>query len=178
MYGQTDKAFIDEFMDIPLACPITDVAPLLPHSGRMVLIDRITDYGPGHLTAAARVKENHILLKNNYLPCLAGIEIMAQGVGALMGCHARNAGEPVKLGFLLGTRKLNLFADKIPVGTGLEIRVQESMMDAGGFGVFDCSLHWTDTVRPEESLLPADGLLVEAALNAYSPPEGKMAYGG
>lgn len=159
------------FMNTPLTCPITSVAPLLPHSGHMVLLDCITDYGDDHLTATATVKDNHILLRNGRLLCLAGLEIMAQGIGALVGCHAVNSGEAVKLGFLLGTRKLNLFADDVPVGTELLIKVKESMRDAGGFGVFDCSLHWTDAPEHEKHLLPSDGLLVQASLNVYSPNE-------
>lgn len=162
-------------MNTPLACPITSVAPLLPHSGRMVLLDCITDYGSDHLTATATVGKNHILLCNSRLPCLAGLEIMAQGIGALVGCHAVNAGEAVKLGFLLGTRKLNLFADSVPIGTELLVKVKESMRDAGGFGVFDCALYWTDAPACEQHLLPADGLLVQAALNVYSPEDTETA---
>ena len=102
---------------------------------------------------------------------MLGMEIMAQGIAALTGCHAANAGQPIRLGFLLGTRKLNLFADFIPLHTRLLVRVQESMMDSTGFGVFDCSLHWTDAPEHERHLLPADGLLIEAALNVYSPQD-------
>ena len=158
-------------MNNRLICPITNLAPLLPHSGRMVLLDSITDYGDHHLTATAAIGEDHILLQNGHLPCMLGMEIMAQGIAALTGCHAANAGQPVRLGFLLGTRKLNLFADFIPLHTRLLIQVQESMMDSTGFGVFDCSLHWTDAPEHERHLLPADGLLIEAALNVYSPQD-------
>lgn len=162
-------------MNAPLTCPITSVAPLLPHSGHMVLLDCITDYGAGHLCATAKISENHILLKNNYLPCSSSIEIMAQGIGALMGCHAANAGEPIKLGFLLGTRKLDLFADNIPIGTQLQVKVKESVIDSTGFGVFDCTLHWIDAPEHAKSTLPVDGLLAQAALNVYSPKEGQTA---
>lgn len=156
-------------MNTPLTCPITAVAPLLPHSGRMVLLDSITDYGEKHLTATAEIGSDHILLHHGRLPCTAGMELLAQGIGALIGCHAHNAGEPVKLGFLLGTRKLNLFAGSIPVGTKLLIKVQESVLDASGFGVFDCTLLWTEAPEDEKTRLPADGVLVQAALNVYSP---------
>ena len=158
-------------MSPPLTCPITDPAPLLPHSGRMVLLDCITDYSDHHLTATAHIHENHILLHNNRLPCLLGMEIMAQGIAALVGCHAVNAGKPIQLGFLLGTRKLNLFADSLPVHTQLLIKVQESVSDATGFGVFDCELHWTNAPEADRPHLPADGLLIQASLNVYSPKE-------
>ncbi|WP_416192509.1 thioester dehydrase [Neisseria sp. CCUG12390] len=156
-------------MNLPLVCPITETAPLLPHSGRMVLLDCITEYDDRHLRAEALVGEKHILLVNGTLPCAAGMEIMAQGIAALAGCHALNAGEKVRLGFLLGTRKLNLFAQTIPVGTKLQIDVTVSTQDAGGMGVFDCELRWTDAPDEVKNLLPSDGLLIQAALNVYSP---------
>ena len=158
-------------MTLPLTCPITEIAPLLPHSGRMVLLDCITDYGNHHLTATATIHENHILLHQNRLPCLLGMEIMAQGIAALVGCHAINAGEAVRLGFLLGTRKLNLFADSLPIHTKLLIKIKESFNDATGFGVFDCELYWTDAPETEHHCLPANGLLVQASLNVYSPKD-------
>lgn len=161
-------------MNTPLTCPITAIAPLLPHSGRMVLLDCVTEYSDRHLIATAKVNEQHILLKNGHLPCMAGMEIVAQGIGALTGCLSINAGKPVKLGFLLGTRKLNLFAERIPVNTTLLIEVKESVIDASGFGVFDCSLRWIDAPEPEKNALPPDGLLLQAALNVYSPKKEAM----
>ncbi|MDO4640825.1 MAG: thioester dehydrase [Neisseria sp.] len=161
-------------MNTPLTCPITAIAPLLPHSGRMVLLDCVTEYSAHHLVATAKVDEQHILLKDGYLPCMAGMEIVAQGIGALTGCLAFNAGKPIQLGFLLGTRKLNLFADRIPVHTSLLIEVKESVIDSSGFGVFDCSLRWTDAPEPEKNALPPDGLLLQAALNVYSPHKEAM----
>ena len=155
-----------------LICPITHIAPLLPHSGHMVLLDCITEYGDDYLHAIAHVGEKHILLQAGSLPVLAGMEIMAQGIAALAGCHAHNRGEPVRLGFLLGTRKLNLFADTIAVGTQLSIQVHASTQDGTGFGVFDCALRWTDAPASARAQLPSDGLLVQAALNVFSPKEG------
>lgn len=160
-------------MQQKLICPIYEVAPLLPHSGHMVLLDVITEYGEDYLYAEARVGEKHILLQNGVLPLLAGMEIMAQGIAALAGCHARNAGEPVRLGFLLGTRKLNLFAESVPVGTRLSIHVRASTQDAGGFGVFDCELRWTDAPEDAKENLPSDGLLIRAALNVFSPKDNQ-----
>ena len=75
------------------------------------------------------------------------------------------------MGFLLGTRKLDLFADSVPVGTELEVRAHVSIQDLGGMGVFDCELHWTNAPEDVKHLLPPDGLLAKASLNVYSPKE-------
>ena len=156
-----------------LTCPIREVAALLPHSGHMVLLDEILAYDHESLLASAHIGADHILMQpDGTVPAWMAMEIMAQCIGALEGCHARVRGEPVRLGFLLGTRKLNLFADTIAVGTQLSIQVQASTQDGSGFGVFDCALRWTDAPAAARAGLPSDGLLVQAALNVFSPKEG------
>ena len=150
-----------QYMDTLPECPITDTASLLPHSGRMVLIDRITRYGDDFVEAGAQIKTDHILL--------AFIELMAQAVGAYAGIQARKNARPVRLGFLLGTRKLEIFAQSVPVGTHLLATAQMSIQDAGGMGVFDCELRWTDAPETSSGTLPSDGILARASLNVYSP---------
>lgn len=144
-----------------LIFPIEQVEPLVPHSGEMVLIDRITDFGETHLTAEATIRENHILIKHGKLASWAGIEIMAQGVAAWAGCMAQQANEPVRLGYLLGTRKLHIHQAEIPIGSQLEIKVTMSIQDTTGFGVFDCQLIDKNTQLP----------ILEGALNVFSPKE-------
>ena len=80
-------------------CSITDTAPLLPHSGRMVLIDRINRYGDYFVEAVTQIRSDHILLVDDMLPYTAFIELMAQAVGAYAGIQARKNAQPVRLGF-------------------------------------------------------------------------------
>jgi len=157
---------------IPSA-PIYDVASLLPHSGHMVLIDRVTEHRADFVRVEAHIGSKHILLQNGTLPATMGMEIMAQAIGAFAGIQAISAGEAVTLGFLLGTRKLNLFADSIPVGTTLAATAHLSTQDPSGMGVFDCELHWTDAPDDVRDTLPQDGLLAQAALNVYSPKDAR-----
>ena len=124
--------------------------------------------------AQAAVGEKHILLVDGALPVTSLMEIMAQGIGAFAGIQALEAGEPVRLGFLLGTRKLELFADSLPVGTQMKVVANLSIQDPGGMGVFDCELHWTDAPEDARAKLPADGLVAKASLNVYSPKDGKV----
>lgn len=158
-----------QYMDTLPECPITDTASLLPHSGRMVLIDRITRYGDDFVEAGAQIKPDHILLAGGILPYTAFIELMAQAVGACAGIQARKNARPVRLGFLLGTRKLEIFAQSVPVGTHLLATAHMSIQDAGGMGVFDCELRWTDAPETSSGTLPSDGILARASLNVYSP---------
>lgn len=63
---------------VNLHCPMTQVAPLLPHSNDMVLLDRITDFGEDFLIAEAMIKSDNILIREGKLSAFSGIEIMAQ----------------------------------------------------------------------------------------------------
>lgn len=146
---------------MPLTCPITEIAPLVPHSGRMILIDRICDWGEDFLIAESEIRPDHILIKHGKLAAFAGLEIMAQGVAAWAGCLAKQANQPVRLGYLLGSRKLHIHQDQIAIGSLVQIRVKLSIQDASGFGVFDCQL--IDRTRQQ--------VILEGALNVFSPKE-------
>ncbi|PJG84354.1 hotdog family protein [Conservatibacter flavescens] len=149
-------------MDFSL--PITQVAPLIPQSGEMVLLDKILAFGEDYLQAEAEIRPDHILINAGKLATFSGIEIMAQGVAAWAGIQARQRNEPVRLGYLLGTRKLQLYQEEIAVGSQIIIDVKMSIQDVTGFGVFDCKLIDKATEQ----------VLLEGALNVFSPKDGKI----
>ncbi len=81
------------------------VAELLPHAGDMVLLDAVEVFDAESIETRLEVKPSGLLnLPDGSLPAWVGMEMMAQTVAAFAGCHARQAGLPVELGFLLGTR--------------------------------------------------------------------------
>lgn len=152
-------------------CPIHNVAPLLPHSGNMVLLDQITHYDAQSLHAIALIRPECILLPAgaDSLPIWMGGEILAQGIGAWAGAHALDRGEPVRLGFLLGSRKLQFGAPAIPVGTHLDIHIHLSLQDETGMGVFDCILQCREPAPGFAESLPPGKVLVQGAMNVFSP---------
>jgi predicted hotdog family 3-hydroxylacyl-ACP dehydratase len=77
-------------------------------------------------------------------------------VAAYVGIKAKQANEPIRLGFLLGTRRYNSNIAAFKVGARLTIRVEKIMQD-DGLGVFDCRIQ-------------GDGVEVTANLNVYQPP--------
>ncbi|MBO9328209.1 3-hydroxylacyl-ACP dehydratase [Achromobacter sp. HZ01] len=135
------------------------IASLLPHAGDMILIDEIRSYDADSLCALAVVKPGPYSLADGSLPPWLGMELMAQAVGAWAGCRAREAGQPVKLGFLLGTRRYESHADALPAGARLTVQVRRGLADASGISVFECELH--DGAR----------LLAQARLNVYQPQD-------
>ncbi|MCY1311920.1 hypothetical protein D9M70_622880 [compost metagenome] len=125
----------------------------------MILIDEVRSYDADSLCAAAVVRPGPYSLPDGSLPPWLGMELMAQAVGAWAGCQARQAGDPVKLGFLLGTRRYESHADTLPAGARLTIHVCRGLADASGISIFECELH--DEVR----------LLAQARLNVYQPQD-------
>lgn len=162
-----------------MRCPVTAVAPLLPHSGNMVLLDEIVTYDAEQLQARAEIRDDHVFLQpDRSVPVWLAVEIMAQGIAAFDGCHATDEGRPVRLGFLLGSRKLILHQNHLPVGAKLEVIVRASVSDGSGFSLFDCQLRWLNAPKDISAQLPAGTLVAEGTLNVFQPsdnPEGQTA---
>ena len=135
------------------------LAELLPHAGDMILIDSIERFDDEQIYTRLTVKSEGLFnLPDGSLPAWVGVELMAQSVAAFAGCHARQKGNPVELGFLLGTRKFECNVEAFPAGTELSIHGLRSLEDDNGMGVFECHIH-------------GDGIHASARLNVFRPPE-------
>ncbi len=135
------------------------ITELVPHSGSAVLIDEVVSFDAVGLTAQSTITPGGLYSQaDGSLPAWLGLEIMAQAVAAWAGCQARSQARPVKLGFLLGTRRYECHVDSFPAGSRLDVRVACAMQDDAGMGTFACDIE-------------QDGrLLATARINAYSPP--------
>lgn len=135
------------------------IAELLPHAGDMILLDGVERFDDDSVEALLQVPADGLLsAADGSLPAWVGVEIIAQSVAAFAGCHARQAGQPVELGFLLGTRNYQCNVESFPVGTQLRVRAMRSLQDDNGMGVFECHLD-------------GPGIHAEARLNVFRPPE-------
>lgn len=135
------------------------LAELLPHAGDMILLDAVERFDEDSVDTHLLVRAGGLLsAADGSLPAWVGVEIMAQSVAAFAGCHARQAGEPVALGFLLGTRNYQCNVETFPVGARLRVRATRSLQDDNGMGVFECHLD-------------GPGIHAEARLNVFRPPE-------
>ncbi|MDP3876621.1 MAG: hotdog family protein [Methylobacter sp.] len=132
------------------------VADLIPHSGSMVLLERIIDYDDQSLIAEVVVRGDGLLGGDEKsVPAWVGIEYMAQAIAAFAGVTAKQANEPIRLGFLLGTRRYGSNIAAFKAGSILTIRVKKIMQD-DNLGVFDCRID-------------GDGVEITAKLNVYQP---------
>ena len=132
-----------------------EVAELLPHDGKMVLLDRVIEYDLESLVAEVAVRDDGLFGDGKMVPAWLAIEYMAQTVAAHGGMMCYLAGKPINLGFLLGTRRYNCNVSFLTVGTNLTVKVERLIQDQG-LGVFLCQVS-------------GQGVDISAKLNVYLP---------
>ncbi|WP_263079564.1 hypothetical protein [Endozoicomonas sp. Mp262] len=137
-----------------------DLSPeaLLPHEHPMILIDSVIDCGSDYLIAEVRPAVGKPFANDNgCVPSWVGMEYMAQAIGAFAGVQAQRAGEPISVGFLLGTRAYTIGIDQFETGHIYRIRVQQLYQD-NGLSAFECSISLEGGVS-----------LATATINTYQP---------
>lgn len=134
-------------------------AALLPHSGDIVLLDEIVSCDADTLAANATVRPSLFSLADGSLPPWIGLEILAQAVAAWSGWQALVAGQPVRMGFLLGTRHYECRVDAFAPDAALTVQVARTLQDDSGMGIF------------EGRILEGAREIAQARLNVYQPED-------
>lgn len=135
-----------------------NVAELVPHSGKMSLLDKIVEYEDGWLRAEVCITVDSMFADEYGVPAWIGLEYLAQAVGAYSGWQERLRGGPPKLGFLLGTRKYLCSTDYFAIGSTLTLTVQLEIEAANGLNVFHC-------------VLQGEGAEASANINVFQPDD-------
>lgn len=121
-------------MDMP------DIRTLVPHAGPMVLLDRVISADEESLCAQVRIRHDSLFCRAGAVGAWVGLEYMAQAIGAYAGFTACLRGEPIKLGYLLGTRCYECTRPVFTVGTVLRIHVKRVLQSENGLGSFECRI--------------------------------------
>ena len=109
-----------------------DLSSIVPHSGRMLLLSKITGYNPEErsLEAEYHITENCLFFdpETGGLPSWVGFECIAQAIAALSGITEREksgpGGKPRK-GFILSVSKMQVFLPLLSSGSTISIKVKE-----------------------------------------------------
>lgn len=120
---------------------LPDLRDLLPHSGPMVLLDRLVAADDESLCAEVRVRADSLFFVDGAVGGWVGLEYMAQAIGAFAGYRARRRGEPVRIGYLLGTRRYECKQPSFALGSRLEIYVKRVLQSEDGLAAFDCRIN-------------------------------------
>lgn len=134
-------------------------ADLLPHAPPMVLIDSLVGYDDTGCRAQIRITPaSRFFVGGCGVPSYVGLEYMAQTCGMHVGRRARDNGQKVRIGYLLGTRDFHSDIGWFTDGAVLEIDVVQILED-DPMAVFDCRICCNGQQ------------IVTARLNVYQPPE-------
>ena len=132
----------------------------VPHRGSMLLIERLLEAGEEHAVAQVRVARDGMFVQPQGVPSWVAIEYMAQTVAAWAGWRAVQSGEPVKIGFLLGSRKFEAMQAFFAPAAVLRVEVRCELVGSNGLGMFDCQVF-------EKGLLAA-----RARISVFEPGDG------
>ncbi len=139
------------------------IADVVPHSGPMVLLDKVEHWDAEQLQASLLIRPGLPFANQEGIPAWVGIEYMAQAVGAYAGIMSRERGEPVKIGFLVGSRRYECNCSNFPLGSLLTVSIREEMQGDNGLSVFHCRITG-QTADDDHSTIEAS-----ANLNVFQP---------
>lgn len=135
-----------------------DIRSLVPHAGPMVLLDRVISVDEDSLCAEVGIRSDTLFCGPDGVGAWIGIEYMAQAIAAWAGYTAHLRGEPVKLGFLLGTKRYECSRPIFVLGSVLRVHVQRVFQNENGLGSFECRIDDTQ------------GRLATATVTVFQPP--------
>lgn len=117
------------------------IEDFIPHRGPARWIDRMVEFDAEQAVVEADVPAEGRQVEAGRMPAWAGVELMAQAVAAWAGGRAQREGRPVRVGFLLGTRRYESQCDGFASGSTLRIAARRDFVSDEGLGMFSCSIH-------------------------------------
>jgi len=135
----------------------------VPHRAPMLLLERLLAADDDSALAEVIVQQDGLFLQDAGMPSWVGMEYMAQTVAAWAGWRARQKGQAVKIGFLLGSRRYEASQAFFAPGARLHVSVRCELLGANGLGMFDCRIHAEGGAEVANARIsvfePADGAL-------------------
>jgi predicted hotdog family 3-hydroxylacyl-ACP dehydratase len=138
------------------------VEELVPHRGRMCLLDAITGYGEDWLRAAVTPRPGGVFADAAGIPAWVGFEYMAQAASAFGGIEQVQRGESPSIGLLIGARYYRCMQDHFVYGVQLGVLVKIALRDSEDFAAYDCRI---ELGRPD----PGGREIARCTLKAYRP---------
>ncbi|WP_028769330.1 thioester dehydrase [Shewanella fidelis] len=138
-----------------------DVADFIPHREPMILISKLLAHGEDTLLTQTDISASSPYFDNklNGVPNYVGIEYMAQSIAALAGVEAHMRNDIIRVGFLLGSRKLQMHISHFAAGQSYQTRVTRLYQEDSGLAVFDCQILHNQVV------------VAEANVNVFQPQD-------
>lgn len=141
---------------------------LLPHRPPMTLLAKVIDVNtPGVAVALADTSPESVFYDAEVggVPACVALEYMAQTMALAVGAEWRRRGGAPKVGFVLGTRRMEVKVGVFESAKRYVARAKCCYAD-GEFASFDCSIE-----------IEGGEVVASATLTAYQPPEDMLAGG-
>ena len=132
------------------------ILDVVPHQTPMSLLDTVESYSDKTLVSSVTIKEDSLFYEELGVPTWVGLEYMGQSIAAFGGVEARNEGRPVKIGFLVSSRRYESPLSHFKLGSKLTVFVEKVINNPYGLSVFNCSITWSNFV-------------IQANLNVFLP---------
>ncbi len=120
-----------------------DAVQFIPHQQPMVFVDHLIEASDEFALAELNIRPELMFCEAEGLPSWTSIELMAQTVSAYAGYKGQSTGQPPRIGFLLGTRKMQLPVPYFELGSVVRIRVEQSYLHQG-LGQFNCEIQYKE----------------------------------
>ena len=141
------------------AIALDSIEDLVLHRAPMLLVQSVIDWNEAGAEVLVDTKDSILFADSQgNIPAWVGIEYMAQAVAAYAGIVSKLNNEPLRLGFLLGTRRYSSNVSAFSPNQQLRVSVKELMRDENNLVLFDCYI------------FSGDELLARAELKAIQPP--------
>lgn len=99
------------------------VSDLVPHSPPTIALDEMVAWQPGDATLRTTIREHGLLVHGDGVDACVTLELMAQAAAACLGHGAFRGGGAVRVGMVVGCRKLQLLRPRLFVGETFLVRV-------------------------------------------------------
>jgi predicted hotdog family 3-hydroxylacyl-ACP dehydratase len=106
----------------------------------MVLLTRVVDHAEDRTTCLVALAEDSPFCgTDGAVPAWVALEYMAQCVAVHAGLQARARGEPIRIGLLLGSRRIDICTPAFTVGQVLEVQARR-LWAGQELGSFACRI--------------------------------------
>ncbi|QIR13294.1 hotdog family protein [Shewanella aestuarii] len=138
-----------------------DISNFIPHRSPMILVNEILSHQPDGLSTLIHITPQSPYFNEslNGVANYVCIEYMAQSIAALAGVEAKMQNQPIRVGFLLGSRKLQMHIPYFANGVSYRTQITRLYQEDSGLAVFDCAIFHEQT------------LVASANVNVFQPDD-------
>ena len=124
-----------------MTTPEFPVAQVVPHVGRMLLLDELLEQNDAGITTALTIRPDSVLCDGvTGVPAWVGIEYMAQTACAYSGVNEARAGQRPSISALLGTRSYRANVPVFALGARMTVTARLLVRDDDDLAVFACTI--------------------------------------